>query len=282
MEIAVIFLIVICVLVAISLFFAFLFTAFEHYFALVFYRPFFVHFYFRLKTLSANQANVLRREFPYYQTLSARKKRYFEHRVCRFINRYGFVGRNDMIIDDRVRVLIAAASTMLTFGMRSYLYDVITTVLVYPYQYKSPHSEDYHKGEFNPRAKLIVFSWEDFVSGFADGSDNINLGIHEFAHVLHFQSLKERDISAIIFKRMFDRITREVHHPPNQERLINSDYFRIYAYTNKFEFLAVLIEHFFESPASFKAEFPEMYNNVSKMLNFHPVLKVPKASFSSR
>jgi Mlc titration factor MtfA (ptsG expression regulator) len=38
-------------------------------------------------------------------------------------------------------------------------------------------------------------------------------------------------------------------------RLVNSDYFRVYAYTNQVEFLAVIFEHFFETPKLLKASF---------------------------
>ncbi|MFD0777392.1 hypothetical protein ACFQZF_01445 [Flavobacterium myungsuense] len=31
--------------------------------------------------------------------------------------------------------------------------------------------------------------------------------------------------------------------------------------------MSVIIEHFFETPDQFKIEFPELYINVSKMLN---------------
>ena len=59
----------------------------------------------------------------------------------------------------------------------------------------------------------------------------------------------------------------EVNHAPNKHRLIDSNYFRIYAYTNQFEFISVIIEHYFETPEKFKIEFLELYSNVSKMLN---------------
>jgi Mlc titration factor MtfA (ptsG expression regulator) len=51
-------------------------------------------------------------------------------------------------------------------------------------------------------------------------------------------------------------------------RLVNSDYFRVYAYTNQVEFLAVIFEHFFETPKLFKSQFPELYNYVREMINF--------------
>ncbi|WP_374707785.1 zinc-dependent peptidase [Flavobacterium sp. J372] len=47
-----------------------------------------------------------------------------------------------------------------------------------------------------------------------------------------------------------------------------SGYLRDYAYTNQFEFLAVVLEHFFETPTEFKQRFPELYGMVKRMINF--------------
>jgi len=67
---------------------------------------------------------------------------------------------------------------------------------------------------------------------------------------------------------MFRQIQDDLLLPANRERLIQSNYFRVYAYTNQYEFLAVVIEHYFESPKQFKQEFPELFKNVSLMLNY--------------
>lgn len=255
------------IIIIIILFFKIVFAASEHNYGLIFNKPFYIHFYPKVKALTPNQSYVLHKQFHYFNALDDKKKKYFEHRVASFIERYEFVGKEDFLITDEVKVLIAATSTMLTFGMRKYLYDVIERVIVYPSAYYSTINEAYHKGEFNPRMRAIVFSWEDFIAGYEITNDNLNLGIHEFSHVLHYHGMKSEDASAMIFSRIYNQIQKEVHHPPNREKLINSSYFRIYAYTNQFEFLSVIVEHYFETPLQFKQEFPELYQNVSKMLN---------------
>ncbi len=253
--------------IVVSLIFGYVFHVAEHGFVLLYNRPLFVHFYIKTKILNPNQSYILYKDFPYFNSLTDKKKTYFEHRVARFIEHYEFVGKDNFSITDEVKVLIAATSTMLTFGMRNYLYKVIDKVVVFPSSYLSTVTNEYHKGEFNPRVKAIVFSWEDFVKGFETNDDNLNLGIHEFAHVLNYHGLKSSDASAIIFSRMYKRINEEVNHPNNKEKLIQSNYFRIYAYTNQFEFLAVILEHYFETPELFKQEFPQLYKNIGFMLN---------------
>jgi Mlc titration factor MtfA (ptsG expression regulator) len=250
-----------------AFFFFVVYSVIEEKYGVLFNKPFYIHFYPTVKTLDANQSYVLNKQFDYYNSLSDKKKKYFEHRVATFIERYEFIGKENFIITDEVQVLIASTSVMLTFGLRNYLYTNIDKVIVYPSVYYSETNDTYHKGEFNPRMKAIVFSWEDFKTGYEIKNDNLNLGIHEFAHVLHLHGMNSQDTSAIIFSRMYDRIRREIEYPDNRERLVNSDYFRIYAYTNHFEFLAVIIEHYFESPHLFRQEFPKLYENVSKMLN---------------
>ena len=48
-----------------------------------------------------------------------------------------------------------------------------------------------------------------------------------------------------------------------------SKYFRSYAYTNQYEFIAAVIESFIESPAEFRGQFPQVYDKVKQMLNFN-------------
>lgn len=242
----------------------------EPAYILIFHKPMFVHFYLFPQKLSKTAQDVLQREFSFYKMLSASGKVYFQHRVSRFIKTYKFVGRDGLVVTDEMKVKIAATSVMLTFGMRKYLYDVFDTILIYPQVYTSPKDGVMHKGEFNPAMRVIVFSWHDFEQGILFDNDNLNLGLHEFAHALHFDSLRKRraGASATIYRDMFNGIMDYVAKPENRARLVEQDYFRKYAYTNPHEFMAVILEYFFETPNTFKQKFPELYDLVKKMINF--------------
>lgn len=231
-------------------------------------KPIFVHFYFNPKKLTNAQLRILEREFQFYQKLSPKLKRYFEHRVATFIEVFPFYGKEGLQVTDQMKVLIASTAIMLTFGMRNYLFTIIDKIVVYPDIYYSKVNDNYHKGEFNPRMKAIVFSWKHFLEGYAISNDNLNLGLHEFSHVLHFQGQINSDTSATIFTATYEEIMEQVRRPNNYKRLIESDYFRIYAFTNQFEFIAVILEHFFETPTQFQREFPELFEKVRVMINF--------------
>lgn len=246
----------------------FIFVLSEYKYSLITSKPFYVHFYFRINKLSFTQIKILEEKFQFYNSLSDRHKKYFEHRVATFIESYEFIGKDGFEVTDEVKVLIASTGVMLTFGMRNYLFDVLDTIIIYPSQYYSSINQNYHKGEFNPHLKAVVFSWEDFELGYKINDDNLNLGIHEFCHVLHFNARRNENVSDIMFLKTFEEIQNDLEISSNRERLIQSDYFRVYAYTNQYEFLAVIIEHFFESPQIFKQEFSKLFDKVSIMLNY--------------
>ena len=267
-EISIYIIVVILIILVLILFYNIVFMTIENFYVSLFGKPIFIHFYPIKKSLTYSQVLLLESQFQFYRKLSDKEKMYFEHRVFKFITKFEFIGREKFEITDEVKVLIAATSVMLTFGMRNYLYKVIDKIIVYPSIYFSNSSNDYHKGEFNPMMRAIVFSWEDFLAGYDISNDNLNLGIHEFTHVLHFQSLKIDDVSSNIFSKNFNDIRNQIHFPANRKSLFDSNYFRSYAYTNDFEFLAVLIEHYFETPEEFKIKFPALYKKVGSMLNY--------------
>jgi len=243
----------------------------EPIYAFFFRKPIYVHFYPFPSKLTLSQLHVLHNEFDFYKKLSPKQKVYFEHRVATFINKYAFYGKEGLQVTDQMKVLIAATAIMLTFGMRNYLFTIINKIIIYPDVYYSNMNKAYHKGEFNPRMEAVVFSWKDFLEGYEISNDNLNLGLHEFSHVMHFQGLKNTDTSATIFATAYQEIIEQVKRPMNYKRLIDSNYFRIYAYTNEFEFIAVILEHFFETPSQFKHEFPELFEKVKEMINYTEV-----------
>ena len=233
-------------------------------------RPLYNHIYFKLKKLNLNQQSILRNRFKFYNKLNDKQKQHFEHRVASFIIDKTFIGREGQQISDEIEVLVSATAVMLTFGFRDFYIGLIDKIFVYPGKFYSNANNEYHKGELNPRLGALVISWEHFERGFEIGNDNLNLGIHEFAHAIHLNSMKERDVSSTIFKDSFKELTDYLsENKPLRDELIASEYFREYAYTNHFEFLAVIIESFIETPVQFKSHFPRIYGLTKQMLNFN-------------
>lgn len=233
-------------------------------------KPFYVYNPFFLKKISPSQKKILLDEFKFYKKLSPKHQQYFEHRVASFIKDKKFTGREDLVVTEEMQVLISSTAVMLTFGFRDFYIGLIGNIFIYPGEFYSTINDSYHKGEFNPKLQTLVLSWNDFKQGFHNETDKINLGIHEFAHAIHLNSIKERDVSSTIFSDSFKELTVLLAKEESlRTSLIESRYFREYAFTNQYEFLAVIIETFIESPSEFRSQFPEIYYKTKQMLNFN-------------
>ncbi len=245
-----------------------LFRIIEPTYIFIFNKPLFVYFHPIKKKLKSDKKKILEAEFTFYNQLFNKKKAYFEHRVKTFIHHYEFIGKENLVVTNEMKILIAGSYVMLTFGMRHFKTDLFDKIIIFPSYYYSSVTGKNHKGEFNPRMKAVVFSWEDFKVGHESTTDNINLGLHEFSHVLHFHCLRNNDASAVIFQDAFEKVIKYYTDPELNKNLIDKAYLRQYAYENKFEFISVVLEHFFETPQKFELEFPDLYNDVKTMINY--------------
>ncbi|MCK5401315.1 MAG: zinc-dependent peptidase [Flavobacteriaceae bacterium] len=233
-------------------------------------KPLFIHKYLFLRKLTQKQQFILRQRFFFYSKLTKQQQSYFEHRVASFIKDKDFIGRDGLVITEEIKVLISSTAVMLTFGFRDFYIGLINKIFIYPETFFSVTNKNYHKGEFNPRFRAIVLSWEDFTEGYKISDDNLNLGIHEFAHAIHLNTRKEHDVSSNIFQDSFNELINLLTgNDLLKQKLITSRYFRDYAYSNQYEFIAVIIETFIETPQEFRAQFPNVYSKVKQMLNFN-------------
>lgn len=234
-------------------------------------RLFYNHLYIYKKSLSKDQKSVLRQKIKFYNKLSSKHKSYFEHRVYKTIKRTEFIGK-ELEISDEMKVVISATLVKLTFGLRDYQINSVERVLIYPEEFYSQTNKTYHKGEFNLGYRALVFSWKDVLHGYHIEDDNLNLAVHEFIHAIHFYYMKvrKRSTSSAIFLDSFYELTDDIDNNTGlKEAIVSSNYIRDYAFTNQFEFLAVVIETFIETPQEFKSQFPEIYTKVKGMLNFN-------------
>tara|TARA_R110000850_G_scaffold203228_1_gene329471 strand:- start:82366 stop:83220 length:855 start_codon:yes stop_codon:yes gene_type:complete len=248
--------------------FLFLFRIFELNYTLYFDKPLLRH-YFVYRKLNPTQKSILRSQFSFYNKLSIKHKRQFEHRVATFTQTKEFVGRDGLQINDSQRTLIAAVGCMLSFGRKNYNYRLIEAILIYPDEFYSKENDAYHKGEFNPKHKVLALSWKDFERGYEITNDNLNLGIHEFMHAMQLEAMTGKDPDSARFMKHFKNILKRLTNQELRDKLDDTRFFRTYAFTNQYEFMAVLAEYFFESPSELKQHFPELYEYKRKMLNFN-------------
>ena len=246
----------------------FLFRVFENWYSNAKNMPLYRHL-FVYKKLDNKQITILERDFSFYNTLSIKHRKQFQHRVVTFISNKKFIGREELRVSDTMKVLIAATACMLSFGRKNYKYGLIDYILVYPNVFYSSANQTNHKGEFNPKKKALVLSWSHFEKGYQINNDNFNLGIHEFMHAMHIEALQSRDLDSIRFQKQFQNILKQLTNQEVKDPLDRTRYFRKYAFTNQYEFMAVLAEYFIESPEEFKLHFPKLYKHTKLLLNFN-------------
>ena len=87
-------------------------------------------------------------------------------------------------------------------------------------------------------------------------------------HAMQLESKNSADIDSTRFSKQFQNILQRLTEQEVKDKLDATQYFRDYAFTNQYEFMAVLAEYFFESPKDFKSHFPEIYDSTKKLLNF--------------
>lgn len=245
----------------------FLFRVFENWYASNYDRPLYRHGLVYRK-LSKSQLAILEQEFPFYNLLNRKHKRQFAHRVATFMREKKFIGRDELVVDERMKVLISAIGCMLSFGRKNYRYDLISVILVYPGEFYSNINSAMHIGEFNPQGRALVLSWPDFEKGHDITNDNRNLGIHEFMHAMQLEAKQSRDLDSTRYAKQFQNILKRLTVQEVKDQLDRTRYFREYAFTNQYEFMAVLSEYFIESPAEFKQLFPDIYDYLKRLLNF--------------
>ncbi len=224
------------------------------------------------------QRAIIAENFNFYNNLSIIDKRYFEHRVLKFIDAHNFIGRDGVVVTKKMELLIASTAVMLTFGMRRYLFSQFENIIIYPKNYLSKVTNKHHQGETNPRLGTIVFSWDNFMNGIEIEDNNLNLGLHELTHAMHFSFLKEKSFTSVVFLDHFTALLNRMRDRKLQRKIIKSGYLRQYGFKNQFEFLSVVVEHFFETPHEFDQKLPEVYKMVKEMMNLDTLKMTSKCS----
>ena len=213
---------------------------------------------------------ALDKYFPYYQQLSPSEKVRFERRVTSFIYRKRFVPRNIDAVTVEAKVLIAATAVQLTFGLPEIYLRHFHTILVYPTDYYSTITKQYHRGEVNPMFGIIVLSWQSFVDGFISPDSGLNLGLHEMAHALRLENIIRNEEYQFFDSELLDTLDSIAHRVCTAADPTYQLFLREYACTNVHEFFAVAVENFFERPRPLQETMPELYTILQKLLNQDP------------
>jgi MtfA peptidase len=193
------------------------------------------------------------------------------------------------VLDDTVRVVIAAQAALLVLGLGVDSYRAVSGIIVHPTTvrargaWRGPSEGTVSGG---PHAVLglaqhgrgpVVLAWDRTLAG-AHGSDGgRNLVLHEFAHKLDMGTgivdgtpPMDRALRADwvrVCTEVFDDLVAGVPRPP----------LRSYGATNPGEFFAVATEAFFERPQELRAQEPALYDVLLRYYRQDPSMRRARA-----
>jgi Mlc titration factor MtfA (ptsG expression regulator) len=212
----------------------------------------------------------LQKYFPVYNKLNEEERDLFERRVQKFINMKTFVSRGEIKeITPEMKAIIAGTAIQITIGYPDVYFSHFRTIIIYPDKYYSRITKQYHNGEVN-KLGVIVLSWKNFMEGFRDPRDGVNLGYHEMAHALKLEEIVDNEdysfTDSFTLREFETEAMKEMKKV--KESPANESFLREYAATNLSEFFAVAIENYFERPKELKEYNIKLYKLLSEILNF--------------
>ncbi|QLG46121.1 zinc-dependent peptidase [Costertonia aggregata] len=223
----------------------------------------------KLKPLSDAEKAILSEHFPFYDRLPNIYKERCNSRIVWFRSKKKFVFYGNVNRREELKLVLSASAVMMTLGLKNFrMMRSLLRIIIYPSQYYSRIKKRHHLGEYNPKFKTVIFSADRIWDGFEVLDDNVNLAMHEFAHVLCFEMSGKRSWEARRFRVGLKKIRALFEEEAFRLKLVESNYFREYGMTNLHEFFSVASENYFETPSIFHKDFPELFYIIQRMLNF--------------
>jgi Mlc titration factor MtfA (ptsG expression regulator) len=223
-----------------------------------------------LETNRLRYNDWLSRYNPYYRSLSPELKEFFLFRVAAFIlvKKFRF---HSMKREDFITVLVSGAAVQMTFGLRNFLLDFFPVIHIVSKEYLIGHEHATYYGHVNPNG--IHVAWNQFLDGYEQYSDSVNVGLHEMAHAVSFDVFfGETDHQDYKFRERMQDFLTEGRSVFRAMKKSDTHLLDDYATTNLEEFWAVSAETFFENPAEFKQRLPNLYAEMCHLLNQDPLL----------
>lgn len=210
--------------------------------------------------------HFLSRNSTFYSNLDHGNQKRFQKRLKRFIKEKSFEGKGFELTQEDI-ALISSIAVTLTWGFDLYTIAHFKRFVIYPEKYYSKFTGTTNKGEVNSKG-IIVLSLEDVYEGAKTPDDGYNVALHEFAHALSLNRiLGENDNCFYYFYDKWELQTK----PILRERNTHDGLIRAYAFGDKHEFFAVMVELFFEKPEDLLKKAPDLFQSLVYLLNCNPL-----------
>jgi Mlc titration factor MtfA (ptsG expression regulator) len=232
--------------------------------------------------LSSDDYDLILQAVPLLARLPDALRPALEGKINLFLHQVTFHGCNGVDITKDMRLSIAAQAALLVVNIDDW-YKTLRTVLVYPSAFKSVqrtfNGVTYIEEEIARTGESwlhgpVILSWVATEYGASNSEDGKNVVLHEFAHQLDALSghtdaapnLRKGQSFAIwakVFVTAFKRHTKRVQK--RRKTVLDP-----YGATAIEELFAVSIEAFFEKPDALSKAEPDIYKQLTILLQLDP------------
>ncbi|MET0291327.1 MAG: zinc-dependent peptidase [Steroidobacteraceae bacterium] len=231
----------------------------------------------RAPTLAADELHALETGLPLYHAVPPALRERTARLARALLDQVPLVGCGGLVIDAKMRALIAFQACLLVCTRDLSLYRPLRSVLVYPDEFVvTERHEDEHgvvteeerplSGQSEDDSRILL-SWRDVLDGVERG-DGYNVVLHEFAHLLdHLSggelSARGDDPARASLARSFDDLCAAVDR--GEDTLIDP-----YGAEDPAEFFAVCTELFFEIPWDLRDAHGDVYAALARFYGLDP------------
>ncbi|MBN2382027.1 zinc-dependent peptidase [bacterium] len=216
-----------------------------------------------------NWRAVLEQKATFYRALSAAEKRRFEQLTQIFLSEQRIVGIEPVVIDDELRLMVAAGAITLVFYRPEWEFRSFRDILIYEDAFDPESFESAPDKAFLGMVGTqmpILLSKKHLQAGFRHAGDGFNVAYHEFAHIidLHDVGTQSNPLHGIFAQALVQSEMKKIRH--------GQSVLRQYGAHNEAEFFAVVTEFFFERPAVLYAHHKELYLTLARVYNYDPLM----------
>lgn len=216
--------------------------------------------------------NLLQRRLPFLSRLSAGEQQQLRDLIRLFLADKQFHGCNGQLVDDEVRLVIAALACILLLNRPTDLYPRLGHILVYPDTFVARRDELNDDGTMSSVERelsgeswetgKIVLAWQDVEDDLADPGSGFNVVWHEFAHQLDGEDGTVNGAPAMAYQHLghwAELFTQE--YAALQDAVEHGWYTFLdpYGASNPAEFFAVVTECYFDNPLGLEQHHPQLH-----------------------
>jgi len=216
---------------------------------------------------------ILERNIQVYTHLPMPLRLQLRRLIKQFLHQKHFSGAGGLIVDDEMRVTIAAQACMLQLNRKGDLFPKLKYILIYPSAFivARPQSDGSGVVSENRKGLLgeswqngkVILAWDNVLHGAQNFVDGRNVVLHEFAHQLDSESGNADGAPLLAGKSCYrswaTALSQEFEDLQKDMRFGRRSLIDHYGATNPAEFFAVATETFFEKPEKMANHHSELF-----------------------